>query len=337
MSLVVFRADGGPKIGAGHVMRCLALAAAFEDAGWSVGFAASADTFQSVKALGASHYEKLRLPEVQNAEAAAMARHWSTGADVLVVDHYGRGAEFERAYRPWAKRIAAFDDIAERMHDVDVLIDAVNSVADYRKFVPAKCRILAGADYAIVHPAFRRARDRALARRTAAPAGRVLISLGQVDPPNLTTCALAALEAAEFAGAVDVVLGSSAPHLEAVRTASRGNVSLRVDAQPDEMAELMTNADLAIGAGGTTAWERCCLGLPTVFVKLAENQREMVAMLARAVVGINAGGLENGLEDRLSSALLEMLGDSERRAAFARAAAALTDGRGAERVVTAVS
>jgi len=337
MSLVVFRADGGPAIGAGHVMRCLALATAFEDAGWSVGFAVSADTLQSVKALGLSRYETLLLPEVADAEAAAMARNWPQGADVLVVDHYGRGVVFERACRPWAQRIVAFDDIPERVHDVDVLTDAVSSAADYREFVPAKCRILAGADYAIVHPAFRRARDRALTRRTVAPVGRVLISLGQVDSPNLTARALAALEAAKFVGAVDVVLGSSAPHLEAVRAASRGNVSLRVDAQADEMAELMTNADLAIGAGGATAWERCCLGLPTVLVKLAENQREMVAMLARAGVGIDAGGLENGLEDRLSRALLEMFGDGERRAAFARAAAALTDGRGAEWVVTAVS
>lgn len=333
MSSVVFRADADRVIGSGHVMRALSLAAEFSSGGWTVGFAASAESFASVQALGAENIEKLTLPGARGDEAAALARRWPTGADVLIVDHYGRNATFERACRPWAKRIVVIDDLADREHDADVLTDAVNPATAYRALVPPACEILAGPDFAIVHPAFRRAREAALARRGERPVQRVLVSLGQVDPPNATMQALAALEAAGFAGTVDVVLGKSAPHLAAVRAATAGRV--RVDVSAEEMAALMTHADLAIGAGGVTAWERCCLGLPSILVTLADNQLGIAAAVANSGAGIDAGPMGAGAERQLIEALRELLTDPGRRSAMARAAASLVDGRGAERVLLA--
>lgn len=334
MSLVVFRADGGPAIGAGHVMRCLALAAAFEDAGWSIGFAASANTFQSVRALGVSRYEKLRLPEVENAEVAAMSQHWPAGADVLVVDHYGRDAEFERACRPWARRIVVIDDLADRSHDADFLVDGASSETSYSTLVPANCAVLAGPRYAIVHPSFLQARPHALARRQAKKVDRVLVSIGQTDPANVTAIALSVLDAVEFGGNVDVALGSAAANLPEIQKDAGGRIKLHLNAM--NMAALMTAADVAIGAGGVTSWERCCLGLPSVVVTVADNQRTNVANLIQANAALSAGGVDPMLPDRIGAGLRTLLLDREKRIETAEAAASLIDGEGPRRIVRVV-
>jgi UDP-2,4-diacetamido-2,4,6-trideoxy-beta-L-altropyranose hydrolase len=328
---VVFRADAGPAIGAGHAVRCLALAAPFIEGGWAVGFAASAETFAAVAALEAAPVERMVLPAAAG-EEQAIARHWPE-IDLLVVDHYGRAAAFERACRGFAKRILAIDDLADREHDADVLVDAGAPANNaYRKLVPASCRVLVGPKHALVHPDFRRARGAALARRDGRAVKRVLVSFGQIDAANATVRALAALDAAGFAGAVDVVLGRAAPHLGAVRAMAAGRVRLHVDA-PD-MAALMSEADLAIGAGGGTAWERCCLGLPSILVTLADNQRGIIAIVAAAGAGVDAGPAGPNTERRIADALRLFLADGQ-RAAMAEAGAALVDGRGGERVLLA--
>jgi UDP-2,4-diacetamido-2,4,6-trideoxy-beta-L-altropyranose hydrolase len=338
MALVVFRADGGPAIGAGHVMRCLALARAFAAGGWRVGFAAGRETFASVRALAGAAVEPLML-DVDNRhpkageEAAALARRWPDGADVLIVDHYGRDASFESACRGWAKRIVVIDDLADRPHDADILVDVATPPAAYRGLLPETCELLTGPDHAIVDSAFRAMRGHALARRCGAEVRRVLVSFGQVDASNVTQRALAALAAAGFDGEVDVVLGHAAPHLDAVRAAAGPRTRLHVDA--GNMPALMAGADLAIGAGGVTALERCCLGLPSVLVTVADNQRRIVAMLEGAGAAVDAGGMDGGLGTRLAGAITVLFSDAPRRAAMADAGAKLVDGLGGERIMLA--
>jgi UDP-2,4-diacetamido-2,4,6-trideoxy-beta-L-altropyranose hydrolase len=333
MPRIVFRADAGLAIGAGHAMRCLALASHFIEGGWLVGFAASAETFTSVEALGSAPVERLEFKGAMQEEPKTLAQRWPK-VDVLVVDHYGRDAAFERACRAFAKRIVVIDDLADRKHDADVLVDgAAGSVAAYGDLVPASCRILAGPAYAVVHPEFRRSRERALAHCVGKAVERVLISFGQIDPKNATLQALAALEVAGFKGKVDVVLGRAAPHLDEVRAKAGGRVRLHVDAP--NMAALMSEADLAVGAGGTTAWERCCLGLPSIIVTLADNQRHIVSAVSKAGAASDAGPLDGGLDRRIADALSDLAADGARRARMAKAGAALVDGRGSERVVLA--
>jgi UDP-2,4-diacetamido-2,4,6-trideoxy-beta-L-altropyranose hydrolase len=333
MSRIVFRADAGRAIGAGHAMRCLALAADFLSGGWAVGFAADAETFTTVPALRAAPIERLTLSGYADDEPAVLAQRWSDGADVLVVDHYGRDIGFERACRPWAKRIVSVDDLADRHHSVDVIVDGANPEAAYRSLVPHECEILAGPDYAILHPAYRRARAEALARRGSGAVERILVSFGQIDAPNATMQALAALAAVGFGGRVDVVLGPAAPHLAEARAAANSRVHVHVGSE--DMPRMMTEADLSIGAGGVTAWERCCLGLPSIVVTLAENQARTIAVIAEANAGISAGPVSANTRDRLINILQELLSDAHRRRAMARAAADLVDGEGGRRVLLA--
>jgi UDP-2,4-diacetamido-2,4,6-trideoxy-beta-L-altropyranose hydrolase len=331
MSRVVFRADAGAAIGAGHAMRCIALSRAFSAGGWSVGFACTEETFDTVKAFRALAVERL-VVEGGVDEAAAIGTHWPK-IDVLIVDHYGRDAAFERACRDWARRIVVIDDLADRPHDADVLVDVANPPEAYRGLVPESCELLTGSKYAIVGDGFRAMRSRALARRDGAAVERVLVSFGQIDALNATRYALAALAATGFAGEVDVVLGRAAPHLDAVRAAAVPRTRLHVDA--GNMPALMTEADLAIGAGGVTALERCCLGLPSVLVTVADNQRKIAAMLEGAGAVVNAGDVDAGLEARLAVLLRDVLENAAARIAMTKTGAALVDGRGVERITLA--
>ncbi len=209
-----------------------------------------------------------------------LPRRLAGGADLLVVDHYGRDAVFERACRAWARRILVLDDATGRDHDCDLLLDAAASdPAPYRDRVPAHAQLLLGPAYATLRPAFLARRGEALARRDGRPVRNILVSLGATDPANATCRVLDALEPVLGEAAVTVVLSSRAPHLAEVQRRARGAITLMTDVA--DMAELMTKADLAIGAAGSSAYERAVLGLPTVMVTLADNQRGICGLFER--------------------------------------------------------
>lgn len=332
MGLVVFRADGGPSIGAGHVMRCLSLAGHFQDNGWRVGFAASRESFDSVAALANSPVEAFRLPD-EGDVPLLLRKNWPGGACILLVDHYGLDAEFERACRPWAARIVVLDDLADRSHDADVLADAAGSAAAYRRWVRGDCAILTGQSFAVLNAAFLRARREVLDRHTRQGIERVAIGFGQIDAPNATLRAIRALREAGYTERVDVFLGSAAPNLAAVRAAAAGNIHLHVDST--DLPSLLAQADLAIGAGGMSAWERCCLGVPSILVELAENQQATIWHIAKAGAGVDVGAVDDSLVPRLAESFSSLMSDRERLLSMSRAAAKLVDGRGGERVMLA--
>ena len=254
-----------------------------------------------------------------------MTEHWPDGCDLLVVDHYERDQAFETACRPWARRLMVIDDLADRGHDCDLLLDQTwgREGDDYRGLVPPQCRLLTGSRHALLRPQFAAARRAALERRDAGAAlRRILVCMGATDPDNVTAGVLDAIEKAAIGAAVDVVLGHGAPHLEDVRARAAGmsdDVTVRVGIA--EMAELMGEADLAIGAAGTASWERCCLGLPTLLMVLADNQRLVAENLERA----GAVRIMQSVEDLATTA------DERRRMSLA--AAAVCDGLGVARVV----
>jgi len=332
---VVFRADAGPGIGGGHVVRSLALAGALAARGWRCAFAVRAPTPETVPALARSGHEVLALEGHPGAEPAAIAGAFPEGAAWLVVDHYRRSAAFERAMRPWARRVLAVDDVPDRPHACEVLLDQTlgREEGEYAGQVPSGCRLLLGPEYALLRPQFPAARPAALARRGRDAVERVLVSFGMVDGRGLTEPALGGLRRAGFRGAADVVLGACAPRLHAVRAAAADlPFPVSVHEQVDDMAALMTQVDVAIGAAGSTSWERCALGLPSLVAVAAENQ----ARIARALAQAGAARViaeRPPLEPEQVAAALETLGGSgEALAAMSRAAARVCDGRGAARV-----
>jgi UDP-2,4-diacetamido-2,4,6-trideoxy-beta-L-altropyranose hydrolase len=260
-------------------------------------------------------------------EAAAMATRWPEGADWLVLDHYGRDAKLERACRPWATRILVLDDLADRTHDCDLLLDSglTRRPEDYAGLVPQGTRLLLGPGHALLKPQFAAKRPASLARRGAGRLARVLVSFGLGEVSAFTAMALYGVRASGLDLAIDVVVGPgvSVPAAREPGIAWHQGLS--------DLSGLMMDCDLAIGAGGTTSWERSCLGVPSLLAMMAENQRDNIeALVARGA----ARQAQNA--EAIAAALRAFDADPASLAAMARAAAALCDGGGAGRVIAAM-
>jgi UDP-2,4-diacetamido-2,4,6-trideoxy-beta-L-altropyranose hydrolase len=339
----VFRCDASAVLGGGHVARCLTLAQALRDRGWSCAFAVSVETAAAVPRLRRVADVILTLDVAAADEPRRMADGFLGRADLLVVDHYARDVAFETACRRWTRRILVIDDLADRRHDADLLLDQTlgRSPSDYAGLVPQHCRVLGGSEYALVHPAFAARRPAALSRREGCLAlRRILLAFGATDPGNATSLALRAIVASGLAAEVDVVLGAGAPHLPAVQAelaAMPHAARLHVDVEAEMVAALMVAADLAIGAGGGMSWERCCLGLPTVMLQTAANQRAVVRTLVerRAAVFAGRAGYVSVLS--LARVLRRVALDIGTRGRMARAGAQVCDGRGVGRALEALS
>lgn len=336
----VFRCDASPAIGGGHVMRCLSLARALREQGWSCLFAVSAETPSTLPRLTSLSDGLLVLKQSAGEEPGAIAAWLDGPADLLVVDHYRRDIAFERACRSWAQSILVIDDMANRAHDADVLVDPTcgRNVWDYDSLVPRHCRVLAGSDYALLRPDFAVVRPGTLERRRdTIEMKRILVAFGAGDVAEATRLALHAIATSGLDASVDVVMGAASTGLATVRAALQAMPqAARLHVDTDKLAALMADADLAIGAGGGLSWERCCLGLPTVVLETAANQRGVIAALAerRAVLALGACGAV--AVERLADALRELAAEPRLRRNMAGAAADLCDGQGVARVLRAL-
>ncbi len=340
--LAVFRVDAAPEIGGGHAVRCLALANALRASGWRCAFAGRPETVDMVPALAHAGYDWWPLSiDADGAGEPAQLRAKAGGCDLLVTDHYGRDSRFESACRGWARRILAIDDLGDRSHDADILHDPLvgRDATDYAYLVPDRCRLLLSPAYAPLRPQFFRARAESLARRRdGGEVHRVMVSLGATDPGNVTAVVLEGLSQVSADLVIDVVMGPLTPHLDRVqRLAQALPQQIRVHVGVADMAALMSLADLAIGAAGTTSWERCAVGLPTLMVVTAANQRAIAdALVARGA----AQGLGEGAAltpEQVAGAVLDFVQSPRWRVEMVRRAALVCDGRGAARLAMAVA
>lgn len=333
----VFRADGNSDIGGGHVMRCLTLANALADRGWRCAFACCHGTTSSIRALAESAHD---IREQDDADQPQFFRTaWPDGCELMVIDHYQLDVEYESQFRSWAKKIMVIDDLANRPHECDVLLDqtAKRNISDYGNLTSASCLILAGASFALLRPEFAAGRDGALSRRRAGKKPeRILVSVGSTDPLNITECALEGISRARDNWQVDVVVTQSMSNLEAIHQWSgKTNVTVHMDIK--NMADLMARADIAIGAPGSTSWERCCLGLPTLFVTVAENQLLISRILADSGAAQCLGAPDSGLPERIAVALGALHDRRKDVQRMAENAGAICDGRGVERTLKALN
>jgi UDP-2,4-diacetamido-2,4,6-trideoxy-beta-L-altropyranose hydrolase len=319
----IFRTDASVIIGGGHVRRCLVLADALAETGWAISFVCSADAASIVPALASRRFAVMEPSAFEKAP---------TRCDLLVVDDYRIDAVFEHAARGWARRILVIDDLANRPHDCDVLLDQSPGRASdpYASLVPKACELLLGPSYALLDPRFRAARRQ---RRSIGSVERIFVNFGTTDTANATSLALDAIRAAQLGAAVAIVIGGAAPHLAALRAkvaALGAGVALHVDV--DDVAALMQRADLAIGAGGVGALERCAIGLPSAILTVADNQHDNARALAASGAAIYWGDIGGRSADEIAAALKVLGTDHAGRVAMSNAGAALVDGLGAARV-----
>ena len=324
---VVVRADASLQIGTGHVMRCLTLATGLADRGAQVDFICRAHEGNLIALIEQRGFRVITLLCASGADKASLDQpvhaHWlgcdwqtdaqqSLGAifgmvDWLIVDHYALDHRWETAMRPKCARIMCIDDLADRSHDCDLLLDQSlgRCSQDYAHLVPEPAKLLLGPKYALLRPEFAQWRDASLARRETPQLRHILVTMGGVDSDNVTGRVLAALQGQETTtlDKITVVLGPHAPWREQVtKQAAAMPVPTQVLSGVDNMAELMASCDLAIGAGGSTTWERCALGVPTLTIVLAENQQEValrMECLQASLVITSTEGFENRLLELL--------------------------------------
>jgi UDP-2,4-diacetamido-2,4,6-trideoxy-beta-L-altropyranose hydrolase len=351
---VAIRADASPEIGSGHVMRCLSLADALVARGSDVCFVSRALPQHLADAVAAGGHRLAALPpappppdpapqaawpaayQAQDAQASATAIA-DFNPDWLVADHYGLDREWEHAMRSVAPRLMAIDDLA-REHDCDLLLDQTlhaDARARYASRVPAAATLLLGPSHALLRAEFRRARATAQVR--TGRVARLLVFMGGMDAGNATGVVLQAISLLpESSFGLDVVIGPAHPARADIEQFCRERANAICHVQTSSMAALFARCDLAVGAGGGASWERCCLGVPTLAVPLAENQQALLAGAARAGIAyVPDGGLREPA--RLSVHLQALLDNSALREAMSAAGMALVDGRGADRVAAAVA
>jgi len=358
---VAFRADASLQIGSGHVMRCLTLADALaahgaecrfisrEHAGNLIEFirgkgftvhplpaGKSTATGHASGAPSLAHAAWLGASQMQDAaECASLLATWQP--DWLIVDHYALDAQWEKALDPRYHKLMVIDDLADREHQCELLLDQTfgRYVTDYAALVPVHCRLLCGSQYALLRPEFPALRPYSLQRRAQPQLRQLLITMGGVDQDNATGKVLSALQSCELPAdcRIVVVMGPSAPWLVEVQQQARQLPwPTGVIANVSDMAQLMADSDLAIGAAGATSWERCCLGLPTVMVVLAENQRTVARGLEQAGAVQVLQGL-GAIQERLPQLVCDLVASPVLRATMTRVAASIADGGGLATVI----
>jgi UDP-2,4-diacetamido-2,4,6-trideoxy-beta-L-altropyranose hydrolase len=284
--------------------------------------------------MAADHVAWLGVAQAQDAmETLAVLR--GQHIDWLVVDHYAIDAEWERLVADAVSGVMVIDDLADRPHDAVLLLDqnyfGSETAVRYKQRVPVDCDRLLGPRYALLQPDYKGLRQSL--RRRSGTIERILVYFGMHDPTRATLKVLQAMSRPEFFPiAIDVVVGNDPDLVGEVRSAARARPGITVHEAMPSLPELMASADLAIGTGGATTWERACLGVPSLVATVADNQVGLASALAAegfiALVGRSASMSAHSWH----VVLRQLLRDPARVAALGNRAHQLTDGQGAARV-----
>ena len=358
---ILIRADASVQIGTGHVMRCLTLADELIGRGAEAVFVCREFDGNLCGYIEEKGYVVHRLPMSNKQEyniesslkhAAWLGTDWQTDARQveaiiknldthpgwLVVDHYALDERWEGYLRPYVKKIMVIDDLADRIHDCDLLLDQnfyENLESRYDNLMPSCCKKLLGPKYALLRPEFRKARKNL--RKRDGHVKRIMIFFGGSDPTNETTKALEAIRMLNRPDiAVDVVVGALSPHLQGIEQIASDLPDCTCHFNVEDMALLMAKADLAVGAGGTTVWERCAMGLPSLVSTVAENQEKTVSDMAESGYLLFLGRFEEVSVDSLYHVLKTTLQSPWLLISFTKKTQSLVDGRGADRIVREV-
>lgn len=339
------RLEGSAAAGMGHATRCLALAQQLRARGATVELVARAPTGAALPALAEAAGATLR-------ELAAGAPDWEADAAQtlaiaaagdrpawVVVDHYGLDARWERRLRDRCERVAVIDDLADRDHDCDLLVDQnfhPDPAARYRGRLPRGCSGLFGPRYALLRTTY--AASRAAQHRRDGGLRRALVSYGGSDAGGETLKAIEGIRQAGIDGlAADVLIGPGNPHAARIREQCATLPGSRVHETVTDLAPLMARADIALGAGGVTMWERSALGLPGIVTAIADNQAPSSAAMGEAGLCVYLGASAEATPARIADALRGLAAAPALVRHLSAACGKLVDGQGARRVADAMA
>ncbi len=334
---LLIRADGSPKIGTGHVMRCLALAQAWQAEGGSVYLIGeiAGGLASRLKNEGVTVHALESAPGKKNDALETARKAKASGASWVVVDGYHFDGSYQRRLRGEGVRVLLLDDYghADR-YEADLVlnqnIDAEATLYDNRS---EHTELLLGSRFALLRKEFWPWREPH--RTPQREADSVLVTLGGADPDNCTEMVVEALGRLNWQGLrCTVVIGGSNPNESSIAAAAeRTDVPVDLRSDVSDMASLMAEHDIAVSAGGSTCWELAFMGIPNVILVLADNQRSIAEGLEEAGTALNLGWHEEVEKEEIADQVEKLLRNDAQRLRMARRAQKLVDGRGAERVL----
>ncbi len=327
MNIVIY-ANASSDIGTGHVMRCLTLADFFRNQGCNILFMSDISLTGNLLSLIISKNYEIVKPGIE---------YIPDNTDWLVIDNYNVDKEFESQARQQAKYIMVIDDLANRFHDCDILLDQNlyhNMSERYQNLVPKHCKLLLGPKYALL-------RDEFIAERQRLPKNndkihKILVNFGGIDHVDMTSCILKILKNYDIE--IEIIMGKNSLHLDKVKQICAQEKKFNLHVQASNIANLIANCDLAIAAGGTSVWERFCLGIPAIIVAIAENQIKSSITLAEKNLCFYAGfHNDNKINNKISKILDSCILDHNILKKQSAKIKLLLDGTGKEYVWSAIS
>lgn len=324
---VVIRTDASLEIGTGHVMRCVTLAKQLVSEGAEIFFICRNFPGNSISFIQSQGFHVYTLSSFENQNHWQWTRdNWYQDAeeteriiknsnkkfDLLIVDHYGLDAKWESELRSNVNHIIIIDDLADRPHDCDLLLDQnyyLEMQNRYKGLVPDSCIQLLGPNYVLLRDEFlsldiqKKQRDGNI--------NNILVFLGGTDPTGETVKVLQAVQEMNRPEIeIHIVVGAENPNKEQIEKTCAKMPNTFFHCQVNNMAELMMRADLAIGAGGTTSWERCYLGLPSIIIIVADNQKEVTKAVAEKGVICCLGTSAEVTDKIISKEIIDLCNNS---------------------------
>lgn len=355
---IAIRVDSSIEIGSGHVMRCLTLANRFKQRGSSISFICRDHPGNLISLIKENGFRVFILPLIKqvNCENTTKLFHsdWLGSSQeedanecsdilkkikpkLLIIDHYAIDIVWENSIKNFAKNIMVIDDLVDRSHDCNFLLDQTyqRNVKEYNNLILSECVFMIGSDYALIRPEFLKYRPYSLKRRASAEFQNLIINLGGVDKDNITSLVIDSIQNINLPSSfkINVVMGKSSPHIKKVQEAiSRSNFSINLNVGIKNIEELMSEADIAIGAPGSTSWERCCLGIPSILIILAKNQKDIAKSLNKKKV-VKIINKPNDIKKLLPNMLEQLKNNPKELQSMSFLASAIVDGLGVERII----
>lgn len=351
--IIAIRTDASSDIGSGHVMRCLTLADALKKKGHQVIFIGRELSGHLLDLIQHKGFMTIRLTSTDNLLSqtlltkfsAWLGANWQQDADevvaylkkqsvnLLIVDHYALDHQWEAQVKPYVDHVMVIDDLANRSHVCDMLLDSNlydDQTKRYQHLIPKDCLCLFGEKYVLLRQSFFDAKK----KRTITPSvKKALIFLSGGDANNITEKVIQSCMKVTHPIHYDVVVGASNPHKIQIQALCEKSISFHYHCQVDSMAQLMQEADVAIGAGGGATWERCFLGLPTFTLSLSDFDALFSLQFAKRGAIYYAGDANEISTDEIAKQFAQLVENTPQREELSKMASLLVDGQGVQRVV----
>jgi len=335
----MFRVDANQYIGMGHLMRCITLALELKKQHHQVAFIYKKSTFDLtlfIENIGFSAY-----PIIENTESLAedalktssIISCLTCRVDWLIIDNYKLSEQFERSLKKVVGKIMIIDDLANRKHDCDLLLDQnIFCLNRYDNLVPKYCTKLIGSEFSLLRNEFLLKRNKS--KRSLKSLKHILVNFGGGDDKGLIIKAVEAIASLKISDITcDVIIGQANPHKDELVESLANNSFIRTHTHVSNISDYMNLADLAIGSGGSSIWERCCLGLPSIITAITDIEEELAIHCQRKGLLKYIGKHNNVYVDNISTAMKHLLNHPKELQLMSEQGRKVVDGLGAKLVV----